>query len=162
MTNAQTQYLLEKLHLFRSSYHNTGVLLSKLLKDIDAKVLVIPQQLLKEYVAQSRRRFGNHTRKGRLQDELETELCGILTSLKRDFPYFTKEEISIICYSAAGFPDYLIARLSNVCSAKRVSTIRCQLIDLIKNTGLEKRDIYLAMLTTEQKMRKEVSGRNVC
>ena len=162
MTIAHTKHLLEKLHLFRLSYRNAGILLTKLLKDLDSEVLVIPPKLMEEYVAQSRRRFGNYSKKGRLQDELETELEGILTSLKTDFPYLSKEDISIICYSAAGFPDYLIARLSNVCSAHRVSAIRCQLIGLIKNSGVERRDIYLAMLTTEQKMRKEVSGRNVC
>lgn len=162
MTIAQTKHLLEKLHLFRRSYRNIGILLTKILKDVDAKILIIPPKLMEEYIARGRRRYGNYARKGQLQNELERELDGVLTSLREDFPYITNEDISLFCYSAAGFPDYLVSRLSNISSARRVSARRHQLIDLIKNTRSERREIYIAMLSTKQKSSKGVSGRNVC
>ena len=83
---------------------------------------------------------------------------GILGALKNDFPYLIKEDIAIFCYSAAGFPDYLTARLSNLSSGKRVSARRSQLIQLIKNTDRDKREIYLAMLSTALTYHKR--GRN--
>ena len=147
MKNTQTELILDKLSLFRNRHRNTGILITKLLKDIDAKVLVLPQNLQDEYRAQALRQYGNHIRKGRLQDELDRELDGILTQLHTDFPYLTKQEECIICYSAAGFPDYLIARLSNICSDKRVSAIRSQWISLFRRSSKEMREVYIAMLT---------------
>lgn len=151
MTNAQTKQLLENLNLFRRRYYFAGIILTILVRDIDAGVLVIPPNLMKVYSALCVRRFGNQHRKGRLQRELDREMDGILTSVKFDYPYLTQEDISIISYSAAGFPDYLIARFSNLSSPKRVSARRSQLTQLLRNTDRDRREIYLAMLSTAKR-----------
>ena len=158
MTNTQTKQLLENLQLFRSRYYFAGLILTILLKDIDAGVLVIPQNLMKVYTALCARRFGTVNKKGRLQRELDEEMDGIRTSLIEDYPYLSKEDISIITFSAAGFPDYLIARFSNLNSRKIVSVRRSQLIQLLRNTDKDKREIYLAMLSTALTYHKR--GRN--
>lgn len=148
MTNSQTKKMLEKLHHFRRRYYFAGIIITILLKDMDAGVLVIPPNLMKVYTALCVRRFGSHSRKGRLHRELDEEMDGILKSLREDYPYMTKEDISIITYSAAGFPDYLIARFSNLSSHKRVSVRRVQLTQILKNSDRGRREIYLAMLST--------------
>lgn len=148
MTNTQTKQLLENLRLFRSRYYFAGLILTILLKDIDAGVLSIPQNLMKVYTALCARRFGTVNKKGRLQRELDEGMDGIRTSLIEDYPYLSKEDISIITYSAAGFPDYLIARFSNLSSRKIVSVRRSQLIQILRNTDRDRREIYLAMLST--------------
>lgn len=164
MNNTETKLMLIKLSVFRNRHRNTGILITKLLKDIDSKVLVLPQNLQEEYRAQALRQYGNHIRKGQLQAELERELSGILTELQRDFPYFTKQDQCIFCYSAAGFPDYLIARLSNISTGKRVSARRGRLIELISNSHKDRRSIYLAMLSKKEQesatLPKDQSGRN--
>ena len=150
MTNAQTKRLLNKLFLFRCRYRNTGLFIDKVIKDIDAKILILPPKLYESYKAEVIRKYGNQIRKGWLQDELNRELDGILTWLHTDFPYFTKQDECVFCYSAAGFPDSLIARLSGISSAKRVSTIRGQLFNLVLNTDKERRLVYLTMLSVKK------------
>lgn len=147
MNYSKTKQMLENLRLFRRRYYFAGIILTILLKDIDAGVLIIPQNLMKVYTVLCIRRFGSHKRKGQLQKELDKEMDGILTSLKEDYPYLTQEDISIITYSSAGFPDYLIARFSNLSSRKIVSVRRSQLIQLLRNTDRDRREIYLAMLS---------------
>ena len=147
MNNYQTKQMLENLRLFRRRYYFAGIILTILIKDIDAGILIIPQNLMKVYTALCARRFGTVNKKGRLQRELDEEMDGIRTSFIDDYPYLTKEDISIITYSAAGFPDYLIARFSNLSSRKIVSVRRSQLIQLLRNTDRDRREIYLAMLS---------------
>ena len=147
MNNAQTKQMLENLHRFRSRYYFAGLILTILLKDIDSGVLVIPKNLMNIYSALCVRRFGSYRSTGHLQRELDKQMDGILGALKNDFPYLIKEDIAIFCYSAAGFPDYLTAKFSNLSSGKRVSARRSQLIQLLKNTDRDKREIYLAMLS---------------
>jgi hypothetical protein len=151
MTNTQTKQLLHKLLLFRTKYENTGVILTKLLKDYDMHFLFFSQNREEFYKAELKRKFGTLNSKGQLHYELDKEVDGILTRLKKDFPYFTKEDIAIFCYSAAGFPDNVIARFANISSNKRVSTRRSQLKEIMKNSDRDRREIYLAMLLKKDK-----------
>ena len=100
------------------------------------------------YKSELKSEFGNSNFKGDLQYELNRELDGVLSRLKKDFPYFSKEDFAIFCYNAAGFQDYLIARFANISSPKRVSARRAQLRELLKQSDREWREIYLAMLST--------------
>ena len=140
--------MLYNLFLFRTKYENTGKILTKFLKDKDAKILTVSRNGEEYYNKDFKRQFGNSSSKGDLQYELDRDVDSILSRLKKDFPYFSKEDIAIFCYSAAGFPDYLIARFANISSPKRVSARRSQLRELLKSSDREWREIYLAMLST--------------
>ena len=109
--------MLFNLFLFRTKYENTGKILTKFLKDKDAQILTVSRNGEDYYNKDFKRQFGNSSSKGYLQYELDRKLSGVLTRLKKDFPYFSKEDIAIFCYSAAGFQDYLIARFANISSS---------------------------------------------
>ena len=158
MTKTQTKQLLFNLFLFRTKYENTGKILTKFLKDKDAQILTVSRNGEDYYNKDFKRQFGNSSSKGYLQYELDRKLSGVLTRLKKDFPYFSTADIAIFCYSAAGFQDYLIARFANISSSKRVSARRTQLMELLKQSDREWREIYLAMLSTALTYHKR--GRN--
>lgn len=147
MTKAQTKQLLHSLFLFRTKYEYVGKILTKFLKDKDANILIVSRNGEEYYDKDFKRHFGNSNFKGDLQYELDRKLDGVLTRLKKDFPYFSKEDIAIFCYSAAGFQDFLIARFANISSPKRVSARRAQLREILKQSDREWREIYLAMLS---------------
>ena len=113
------------------------------------------------YKSELKSEFGNSNFKGDLQYELNRELDGVLSRLKKDFPYFSKEDFAIFCYSAAGFQDYLIARFANISSPKRVSARRAQLRELLKQSDREWREIYLAMLSTASTYHKRRWNQNL-
>lgn len=148
MTKTETKQLLYNLFLIRTKYEYTGKILTKFLKDKDASILTVSRNCEEYYNNDFKRQFGNSSSKGQLQYELDRKVDGVLTRLKKDFPYFSKEDIAVFCYSAAGFPDYLTARFANISSPKRVSARRIQLRELLKTSDREWREIYLAMLST--------------
>lgn len=147
MTKTQTKQLLHSLFLFRTKYEYAGKFLTKLLKDYEMHFIFFSQNREEFYKSELKSEFGSSTFKGDLQYELDRELDGVLTRLKKDFPYFSKEDIAIFCYSAAGFQDFLIARFANISSPKRVSARRAQLREILKQSDREWREIYLAMLS---------------
>ena len=110
--------MLHSLFLFRTKYEYAGKFLTKLLKDYEMHFIFFSQNREEFYKSEFKSEFGNSTFKGDLQYELDRELDGVLTRLKKDYPYFSKEDIAIFCYSAAGFQDYLIARFANISSPK--------------------------------------------
>ena len=140
--------MLHNLFLFRTKYEYAGKFLTKLLKDYEMHFIFFSQNREEFYKSELKSEFGNSNFRGDLQYELNRELDGVLSRLKKDFPYFSKEDFAIFCYSAAGFQDYLIARFANISSPKRVSARRAQLRELLKRSDREWREIYLAMLST--------------
>ena len=148
MKNSKSKQLLYKLFLIRTKYEYTGKILTKLLRDHEMHFIFFSENREEFYNFEMKNQFGNSNSKGQLQYELDKDVDSILSRLKKDFPYFSKEDIAIFCYSAAGFPDYLIARFANISSPKRVSARRSQLRELLKSSDREWREIYLAMLST--------------
>ena len=153
--------MLHNLFLFRTKYEYAGKFLSKLLKDYEMHFIFFSQNREEFYKSELKSEFGNSNFKGDLQYELNRELDGVLSRLKKDFPYFSKEDFAIFCYSAAGFQDYLIARFANISSPKRVSARRAQLRELLKRSDREWREIYLAMLSTASTYHKRRWNQNL-
>ena len=153
--------MLHNLFLFRTKYGYAGKFLTKLLKDYEMHFIFFSQNREEFYKSELKSEFGNSNFRGDLQYELNRELDGVLLRLKKDFPYFSKEDFAIFCYSAAGFQDYLIARFANISSPKRVSARRAQLRELLKRSDREWREIYLAMLSTASTYHKRRWNQNL-
>lgn len=153
--------MLHNLFLFRTKYEYAGKFLTKLLKDYEMHFIFFSQNREEFYKSELKSEFGNSNFRGDLQYELNRELDGVLSRLKKDFPYFSKEDFAIFCYSAAGFQDYLIARFANISSPKRVSARRAQLRELLKRSDREWREIYLAMLSTASTYHKRRWNQNL-
>ena len=132
-------------------YHQLASFLTNRLKDIHAGELVLPKGLSDLYGKELVKRYGSPTKKGRLQHELDRKFNGILQDLKRDFPYFTGQQIQVFSYIAARLPYYLVARLSGLSSVNSVWIMKTKMRDIIKTSACSRREEYLMLLGMERK-----------
>ena len=145
-----TQYERARFDLNRSQlrtkYHQLAVFLSNRIKDISAGELRIPSGLAQAYRKEIVKKYGSATKSGKLQEEINKKFGGILDDLKKDFPYFTKQQIQVFSLLAAGFPYYLVAKLSGLSSVNAVWVMKTKMKETFTTTYSSRREEYLIML----------------
>lgn len=94
--------------------------------------------------------FGNEEKDGQLQQDLNKAHGDILQHLKRDFPYFTRQQILVFSYYAVGLPVPLMNLLAGISSDKSVSVMKTQMKKQIKVKASPRREEYLILLEREK------------
>ena len=146
MTLNERKHLSTRKMEVRTKYSKLASFLTSRIKDINAGELILPEGLEELYNRELVKEYGSSTKKGRLQEELDACFDGVLTSLKKDFPYFTGQQIQVFSLLAAGFPYYLVAKLSGLSSVNAVWVMKTKMKETFTTTYSSRREEYLIML----------------
>ena len=158
MSNTNFERLRSSLALLRFKYSLTGSLVSQFLLDLNnGKVTMNPGVQLQYYIS-LKNKLGDFYRSGLLQTEINRMFDNVLIDLRRDFPYFTRQQRLIFSMTAAGIPDRLIALMAHVKSQKMVWVITNQMAEIITNSSSQRRNEYLLLLGAQQLSRTTSVG----
>lgn len=146
MKQSEIERFDESRTQIRMRYRQLALFISKRLKDIDAEELILPVGLDNLYHHELIKQYGSSTKKGMLQDELNKCFGGILTDLKKDFPYFTRQQIQVFSLIAAGIPYYMVARLSGLASVNSVWIEKGKMKSIISTSGCRRKEEYILLL----------------
>ncbi len=158
MSNINADRFKSSLEILRFKYSLTGNLVSQFLLDMSNGQVTMAPGIQHLYYTFLRNKLGDYTKTGILQTEINRLLDNVLVELRRDFPYFTRQQRLIFSLSAAGVPDRLIAMMARVKSQKMVWVIKNQMTKIIMNSSAKRKGEYLLLLDCQQLSRTTSVG----
>ena len=158
MTNIQQKRIQSSLYLLRSRYSMYGNLISQFLLDLDNGKASMDPGVQLQYYKSIRNKLGDLYRRGPLQAEIDKLFDNVLKQLRKDFPYFTWQQILVFSLTMANIPDRLIAHLAHIRSQKMVWVVRNQMLDAIRFKNVQRRDEYLMLIGYQQLSRTTSVG----
>ena len=91
--------------------------------------------------------LGNPEVAGLLQRELDRRMDSVFSRFKADFPFFSPEERLVFCYTAVGFPNWLIWQLAHLSSENAVCIMKTRMRQEINAHYSPWREEYLLLLS---------------
>lgn len=158
MTNYQQKIFASKLETIRFRYSVMGNLVSQFLLDLENGKVSMEPGMQYMYYRTLRNKLGDITGNGLLQSDIDRILDNVLKDLKRDFPYFTRQQRLVFSLVAADIPDRVITLIAHLKSTKMVWVFKRQMADVIIISSAKRKDEYLMLLDCQQLSRTTSVG----
>ena len=150
MTNIEQKRIQSSLEMLRFRYSMYGTLISQFLLDLENGKVTLGPGMKFQYYKCIRNKLGDIYRRGILQTEIDKLFDNVLKQFRKDFPYFSRQQILVYSLSIADIPDRLIATLAHIRSQKMVWVVKTQIAEAIKFRNVQRRDEYLMLLGHQQ------------